>query len=354
MCCGPGSRTHGYAEPMAQRRKRATIRDVAKATGLSPAAVSYALRGLQVPEATQERVRRAAQELGYEADPIARALSSGRTGTVGVLCGSLEDLWQQGLAASLGRALLAEERYGLVVDAHGDPERERALARQLRDQRVDGLIVFPLDPADEQWTDIVATLPVVTIGDALVGAPTAGEVLFDNEQGVAMALGHLATLGHERVAVLTPTQPATPDRPAEVLTVKTAEELGLDVTLVPSPHSIDGATEVAVELLGRRPRPTAVFCLSDSMAYGVYAAARQLGIGVPAELSVLGYDDHPMSRLLSPPLTTFGWDVPGLVDAAVSRLVSAIEADKRSRRVVVRPTLRDRESTARPRRRRRS
>src|SRR5438132_7782165 len=91
----------------APARKRATLREVAEATGLSQAAVSYALRGMQVSEGTRERVRRAAAELGYEAHPIARALASGRTGMVGVLCGSLEDLWQQQLAAAIGGAVLA-------------------------------------------------------------------------------------------------------------------------------------------------------------------------------------------------------------------------------------------------------
>ena len=131
---------------MTQPRKRATIREVAKATGLSPAAVSYALRGMQVSEETIERVRQAAAELGYEADPIARALASGRTGMIGLLCGSLEDLWQQALAVGIGRALKDNDRYALILDAAGDPAREHTLARQLRDQRVDGLIVQPVDP----------------------------------------------------------------------------------------------------------------------------------------------------------------------------------------------------------------
>ena len=116
---------------MPQQPKRATIRDVAEATGLSPAAVSYALRGIQTSEETQERVRRAAAELGYKVDRIARALASGRTGTVGLLFGSLEDLWQQLLGVGIGSALLARDHYALLVDAAGDPERELLLAAKL-------------------------------------------------------------------------------------------------------------------------------------------------------------------------------------------------------------------------------
>ncbi len=136
--------------------KRVTIREVADAAGVSPAAVSYALRGLQVSEETQKRVRRVATELGYEANPIARALASGRTGMVGILGPSLEDLWQQRLVAEVGRVLFEHERYGLILDAGADPERQRILAGQLRDQQVDGLILFPVDPSDPFWSELAA------------------------------------------------------------------------------------------------------------------------------------------------------------------------------------------------------
>lgn len=119
---------------MPHNRKRATIREVAQATGLSPAAVSYALRGIQTSPQTQQRVRAAAAALGYEAHPIARALASGRTGMVGLLCGSLEDYWQQSLAVGIGRALVGCDRYALILDAAGDPAAvEPAWRAYLRD-----------------------------------------------------------------------------------------------------------------------------------------------------------------------------------------------------------------------------
>ncbi len=169
-----------YACGVSPPAKRVTIREVADAAGVSPAAVSYALRGIQVSEETQERVRKVADELGYEANPIARALASGRTGMVGILGPSLEDLWQQRLVAEAGRCLLAHDRYALILDAGGDPVRQRALATQLRDQQVDGLILSPVDPSDEFWSELAESLAVVSIGDALPGRGAAGEVLFDN------------------------------------------------------------------------------------------------------------------------------------------------------------------------------
>ncbi|MEU7003805.1 LacI family DNA-binding transcriptional regulator [Nonomuraea sp. NPDC046570] len=328
-------------------RKRATIREVAQATGLSPAAVSYALRGLQVSEETMERVRAAAAELGYEADPIARALASGKTGMIGVLCGSLEDLWQQSLAVGISRGLREKDRYALILDAVGDPARERTLAQQLRDQRVDGLIVQPVDPAATFWAALCESVPVVTIGDGLAGAGAAGEVVFDNRKGVTLALEHLHALGHHRIGVLTPTKASTPDRPADLHVSAEGERLGLDITVATAPHGLAAATEVAGRLLGG-DRPTAVFCFSDSIAYGVYAAAAERGLSIPGDVSVMGYDAHPMSGLLSPGLTTVDWNIGGIVRAAVRLVSAAADGGARRRRVVQLPTLRERASVSPP------
>jgi DNA-binding LacI/PurR family transcriptional regulator len=332
-----------------EQAKRATIRDVAEATGLSPAAVSYALRGIQTSGDTQERVRRAAGELGYQVDRIARALASGRTGTVGLLFGSLEDLWQQLLGVGMGSALVARDTYALLVDAAGDPERQLLLAHQLRDQRVDGLIVQPLDPSDERWSQLAGSLPIVSIGDVLEGGRAAGEVVFDNRSGVTLALEHLRDLGHRRIGVLTPTQPSTPDRPADIYVRAEAERLGLDARITSSPVALASATEVARKVLSKTDRPTALFCFADSIAYGAYAAARQLGLRIPDEVSVSGYDAHPMSALLTPALTTVDWNLRGIVRAAVRIVLAAIEEKPRRRRTVQPPHLLQRGSTAPPR-----
>src|SRR3954454_11673697 len=180
-------------------RGRTTIRELAEYTGLSPAAVSYALRGMQVSAETERRVREAAEELGYEVDPIARALAGGSTAVVGLLVGSLADFWNQELVRAVQRELYEASRSTLVADADGEPERELELAQRLVDHRVDGLVVVPIGPASGGWAAIARMLPMVTIGDALPGVAPAGEVVFDNELGVRQALEHLGGLGHRRV-----------------------------------------------------------------------------------------------------------------------------------------------------------
>jgi LacI family transcriptional regulator len=338
---------------MTQRPRRVTLRDIADETGLSSAAVSYALRGLQVPVETQERVRAVAERLGYQADPIARALALGRTDYVGVLCGSLEDIWQQSIAAALGRGLLQASRHALIVDASNNPEVEAALAMQLVDKRVDALICLPVDPAAAHWAQVAERTVLISIGDGLPGASTAAEVVFDNVAGVTDALRQLSAAGHRRIALMTPGGVTTPDRPAELVVRHVADELGLRVTLHASPHDLDGASKVALETLRLPERPTAFFCLADSMAYGVYAAAHELGLDVPTDLSVLGYDDHPVSRILTPPLSSYRWPVDVLVSAVVERTVRAIDDGKHTRRKVLEPVAQLRGSIARPPRSRR-
>ncbi len=313
--------------------RRPTLRDIADETGLSTAAVSYALRGLQVTPQTQRRVRKVADRLGYQVDPIARALASGRTGFVGVLCGSLADVWQQNLAAALGRGLLDAGRQALIVDASNDADREATLARGLVDQRVDGLIVLPVDPQAAHWKPLALRTALVSIGDGLPGADTAAELVFDNRAGVSDALRRLAELGHRRVAVLTPGGISTPDRPAEAMATELASTLGITVTMNTCPHDLDGAGKVARELLSSDDRPTALFCLADSLAYGLYEAARALGLDIPGDISVLGYDDHSLSRLLTPPLSTYRWPVEQLVAAAVNETIGAIDGSPGGRTV---------------------
>jgi LacI family transcriptional regulator len=326
--------------------RRPTLRDIAEDTGLSIASVSYALRGLHVPAETQERVRESADRLGYQVNPIARALASGRTGYVGVLCRSLEDIWQQDVAAAIGRAFMRADRHALIVDSSNDPAREATLAQQLVDQRVDALICLPVDPLGEFWKAIAQQTVLISLGDALPAAPTAASVVFDNAAGVQDALTRLGAHGHTEVAVLTPIGFATPSRPAEDVVRRLAPKLRMHAELHPSPHDVDGAALVATELLTRATPPTAFLCLADAMAYGVYAAARDLKLEVPDDVSVIGFDDHRVSSLLTPPLTSYRWPFEEIVEEVTSRTLKAIDLGKRTRKKVVAPEIQWRGSVA--------
>ncbi|BAL90375.1 putative LacI-family transcriptional regulator [Actinoplanes missouriensis 431] len=327
--------------------RRRTLQDLADAAGLSLAATSYALRGVRGSPATILRVRQLADELGYTVDPIARALASGRTGSVGV-SGSLRDLWQQDLSVMLTQALRRHGRYAMIADADADPSQERTIVEQFVAQRVDGAVVSPVDPSAAYWRLLDPAVAVVAIGDALTSRPGTGSVLFDNRYGVHTALAHLASFGHRRVGLLAPALTSTPGRPAEVLAVEVAGRLGLDLVAVAAPAATAEAVAVAAALLSDPARPTAVFCLSDSLAFAAYRAARDVGVRIPDELSVIGYDDHQLAGLVDPGLTTMAWDEDAIVDAAVGQLVGLLR-DEAPGAPTFRPVLVVRGSTASPR-----
>ena len=138
----------------------------------------------------------------------------------------------------------------------------------------------------------------------------------------------------------------SPDRQAERAVAGTAAALGLDCRVVPCAYSLNGSRPLALELLAGADRPTAILCMSDSIAYGVYAACAELGLSIPGDVAVAGFGDHPISRLLSPPLTSTVWDVER-VPSATGFLLQAISADgpQATLREVVAPVLAARAST---------
>ena len=245
-------------------RKRATLRELSEITGLSTAGVSYALRGQRVSPATERRVRAAADRIGFRSDPIARALRGGRTELVGVVGGSLADLWHQQFVTSLQGSL---RRHGLrmvLADAAGDAQEELALARDLAAQRCDGLIVLPIDPSAPDWRAIAAATPTVSV-NASLPAP-AGSIRFNSRAGISLALDHLQGLGHREIVVLGG-GPHAATRRAGVRRVRCG-------------FADDQARAAAARVLaGPRP-PTAVFALSDSIACGAYQACRDAGLQV--------------------------------------------------------------------------
>jgi len=331
---------------MPRQQPRRTLQDLATTAGLSLAATSYALRGVRGSPATIRRVRELADELGYTVDPIARALASGRTGSVGV-SGSLRDLWQQDLSVLLTRALRRQGQYATIADADADPEQERLIVEQFAAQRIEGALVSPVDPSADYWRLLEPQVAVVSIGDALVGRPGSGSVVFDNQHGVETALAHLANLGHRRVGLLAPSLPSTPGRPAQVLAEQIAADLSLELIAISAPAATTDAVAVAAALLADPGRPTGVFCLSDSLAFAVYRAAREVGLRIPEDLSVIGYDDHQLAVLVNPGLTTLAWDEDAIVEAAVGQL-SGLLAGSPSTLPPFRPELIVRGSTTVP------
>ncbi len=139
----------------------------------------------------------------------------------------------------------------------------------------------------------------------------------------------------------------SPDRPAERILQASAARRGLELVAFATRYSLNGSQPLAESLLRDPDRPTALLCLSDSIAYGVYSACRVVGLRIPADVSVVGFDDHPLSRLVDPALTSVHWDIDHVAQVAVSFVARALDREHVTpAQALIRPALRIRGSTA--------
>ncbi|MFT3797818.1 LacI family DNA-binding transcriptional regulator [Microbacterium sp.] len=285
------------------------IDEVARAAGVSTTTVSRALSGRgRVSERTRERVRRAADELGYVGSAAAASLASGRTENVGVVA-PLRGPWFFATVLDGIASRLTPRGYDLTLYHLGDdPEQRRGVfERSLRRQRVDGLIVLSVHLDDDEIARLGALgLPIVGLG---VPRPELPALRVDDTAVGRLATAHLLALGHRDIAHIGQTLPpgASPE-----LDIPSRRRRGFEAAMgdagiarprfAEADFTVAGARAAARELLTGPDRPTAIFAASDEMAYGVLAVAGELGLSVPRDLSVVGVDGHDLGELFG--LTT--------------------------------------------------
>jgi DNA-binding LacI/PurR family transcriptional regulator len=280
----------------------ATINDVAARAGVSRTTTSRVLNNRpKVDAETRRRVQRAIQELGYVPSPTARRLSLGRTWTVDVVASYLTR--PQAIERLRGaESVLGDTAFDLVVHNVESPERRERYLRELpASNRTDGVLLVSLPPASDNLRRLaVGPVPVVVIDVHGQGAEGLPVVRGDDLAGGAIAGRYLFTLGHRAIGFVADSfdNPygftSSRDRYAGFTDV--LRELGIEVEAALGAHGSRSARDLALRLLtGRRP-PTAIFAASDTQALGVMSAARDLGLQVPADLTVVGYDDIPIAE----------------------------------------------------------
>jgi DNA-binding LacI/PurR family transcriptional regulator len=346
-------------------QKRVRLRDVAERAGVSVGSASQAFgRPELVSEEVRKRVLDAADALGYPGpDPAARRLRLGRAGAIGLIFAErlgyaftdpAQAPFLRGVASAMeeapnGLLLIPDSRFG-----------EEA-ARTVREAAVDGFIIYSMPQNDPRVEAALARrLPVVTV-DQPRGAETPF-VGIDDRAGARSAAEHLRELGHKRVAVLRFTQELDVEGERELdLTVERLEgyKEGLAEAWDPSrvrmcrPNAPERAREATLELLGEREPPTAILAMSDTLAVGALQAAAELGVSVPADLSVVGFDDSPVAEHTTPPLTTVAQPQEEKGRLAAQWLLEDIERGEgprgRDRQTILPTELLVRESTAPPR-----
>jgi DNA-binding LacI/PurR family transcriptional regulator len=282
-----------------------TIRDVAERAGVSKSLVSLVLRGSgHVRSEKREAVLRAVRELGYRPNAAARSLSEQRTRTIGVLLNDLRNPWFVDLLDGLNPLLHDHGLHMLLGDARLNRRTGQDLARPFLDLQVDGLVVVGTLPDPAALETAAARIPVVVAG-AREPVPAGVDVVAgDDEQGARLATEHLIGLGHRRIAHLAGYGAVGELRQRSFEAVTRAHGLADRAPVELSDMTEEGGFRTAVRLLSRPERPTAVVAVNDIAAVGVLSAAEELGLRVPEDLSVTGYDNTSISRLRHLWLTT--------------------------------------------------
>ncbi|MCJ8504012.1 LacI family transcriptional regulator [Kocuria flava] len=338
---------------MAERTapRSVTIRDVARAAGVSISTVSRVLDDRHPPSTSPsaERVRAAAAELGYRRDAYASGLRRQHTGTVGVLVPRLSDTVMAVFFEEVARACAAQAGFAIVATTEDRPEAEKAAAETLLRQRVDGLILTTARLDDPFAAELRAQgVPhVLALRTDHVSPSATG----DDELGGYLATRHLLDLGHREIALVAGPSYASTAVARQEGYRRAMAEAGLtevDRLIHGSTFGMDSGEVVAREVLAGPGRPTAIFAVNDNTAIGVLAAAQAAGLSVPEDLSVVGYNDIPVSARLPVPLTTVRVPFDRIAAHAVELLTQQLGGGTGSPQRVAPPTLIPRRSTARP------
>ncbi|WP_431918582.1 LacI family DNA-binding transcriptional regulator [Nonomuraea jabiensis] len=333
------------------RSRRPTIKDVAEAAGVSRSTVSRALTGRGYAASdVRERVLRAAAELGYVPDVMARTLKQQVSRSVGVLVSDLRNSFYAELAAGASRE--ARERgYTMVLaDTSLSAETESEAAEALVALRVAGAIVTPNSPAVSTYLSSHG-IPVVEVDRQFAAGSTDG-VVVGNRVGARTATNHLVELGHRRIALFIDETDWTTgyERYHGYLEALGAADVKVDPDLVvASGWDVADSRRRALDMLSGPDRPTAVFAANNVLAEGVWRAIGELGLRAPEEISLVAFDDAPWMSMVSPQVSAVAQDTFNLGATAVRRLDERIEMpDTDSVTTVLGVRLVVRESTAPP------
>jgi DNA-binding LacI/PurR family transcriptional regulator len=319
---------------------KVTITDVARAAKVSPSSVSNLLNGHteRMRPSTRERIEKAIRELGYTPNRAARQLKTGHAPIIGLIVPSVANPFF-GIFAKLVEEVALSRGYQVALgNSDRDPERERKYAEELWAYGVQGIIfgsslaqLSHLDSLIDQGLHVVAFDRTTQQSDRI----TIDSVGVDNVQVTRLATKHLLALGHRRIGFVSgPIRTVSRmDRLKGYRTTLEEDGIELDPQLVWEGNTSNFGDTAAVELgrqgahnlLSRTDPPTALITVNDMFAFGVYAGARDLGLSIPQDVSVVGIDDIALAEVAQPPLTTIHQPIGDIARWAVERLVGRLQ-----------------------------
>lgn len=286
---------------------RVSIKDIAKQAGVSHSTVSRALAEHPlIPEPTRRRIQRLARKMNYSPNAIARGLVTQRTRAIGVIVTSIADPFVAEVTRGIEQVAGDHSYRVFLGTSHNDPDREVNLVKAMREWSVDGVIVAS-SRVGSLYKSMLKEIgvPIILINNQHAGM-YLHSVTVDDTNGAMLATGHLISQGHRVIAHLSgpANHLASQNRLAGYRRALKNAGIEFDASLVVQG---DGSSEIqaqVAQLHMRLPQPSAIFCYNDMTAIGALAALKQQNIRVPADVSLVGYDDIYFAKYVDPPLTT--------------------------------------------------
>lgn len=306
-----------------------TSRDIARIAGVSQSTVSRVLQNRDnVEESTRQRVLKALQDTGYVPNLQARAMRMRRSGLIGVVTGRITNPFYPELLDGLAQAISAAN-LRMALWASDEPASSTVAVQAIQGGAIDGLIFTTATPNDPALKQAVAQrLPIVLVNRSISGL-TCDQVTSDNVGGGRLVAEYFLAHGHSDVAVVGGNDLISTGRERRQGFVGAFAEHGIQIPANRQPEcdfTHDAARSAGLELLGDDNPPSAVFCVNDLVGFGVQDAAHQLGIAMPDELWVAGYDDIPMAAWDRIDLTSVRQPIESLATVAVETLVQRVKS----------------------------
>ncbi|AEF53133.1 LacI family DNA-binding transcriptional regulator [Marinomonas posidonica] len=306
----------------------ATIKDIARLSGAGASTVSRVInKSGYVSNTTRLRIEKAIIELGYTPNIGARTLRSGKSNLIGILVPSIKVDFFARLAHKLEQMLFAQGYQTMICSTAEDTKHEAKYIEMLLNQKVAGVMVASVGNESAAFTKLQnANIPVLALDRQLIGLDVPF-VRADHFEGGRLAAEHLISLGHQSISIIGAPDQSEPVKLRTEGAIETCKKAGIKVpnTILGSKHSVWACESLANEALSFSPRPTAIIATSDIAAIGVLHAARELGINIPEDLSVTGFDDTPMASYVFPPITTIAQPIEEIAEVAIKTMISFIK-----------------------------
>ncbi|PKH24333.1 HTH-type transcriptional regulator GalS [Enterobacterales bacterium CwR94] len=297
-----------------------TIRDVARLANVSVATVSRVLNNSNaVTQETRETVLQAVEQLGYRPNANAQALATQTTDTLGVVVMDVSDPFFGALVKAVDIVAQRLQKNVLINNSYHQAEKERQAIEILLRQRCNALIVHAKALSDAELIAFMQQVPGMVLINRLLPGFAHRCVCLDNVTGALMATRMLQQQGHQSIGYLGSAHPIEDDEQRRAGWLQALSEQGIsppDSWSASGEPDMQGGEAAMVELLGRNQQLTAVFTYNDGMAAGALTALKDNGIAVPLQVSVMGFDDIPMSRYTDPQLTTVRYPIVSMAKLA--------------------------------------